>query len=373
LIVPTFLKGTLAVSGQGLAALTILVSAILAWPVYSPFLSIVVGMSLVMFKGGNSDIFITDLMAGKLAAISTGMIGFGASAMVLLWILLARLNGQTSINRLGPGNVRFRQSMTMNPRNERPGKIGSFIEGLMEKISGIPSPFVFHQNDSRARVRQRRVVTAGITPPWFTGASYVLLFTAVILFVDAAVFLGTGYSLPSQVLRGMCLMLILVEPWFFAIALTQRWPLLARESLLPASRAEFAFETGWASFQDLLESWVTCTTVALLIIFAWSPEDFIRQIGDIGWVIIYAAAALIFVFGISIWFMRFRHRWVSFLGLMLCLPIVTVPVLITFGREPRNAFHLDRTVAAISILGLCLTGMLLIVDAYHRWYRTELD
>jgi hypothetical protein len=264
--------------------------------------------------------------------------------------------------------------MTPNPRNENAGVIGPFIERIMERLAKVPSPIHLRWNDSRARVRQRRFVTAGVTPPWVTGASSVLLFTVVTLFGDLIVLMGTGYRLPSQALFGMCVALPLAEPWLFAFTMTYRWPLLARESLLPASRSEFAFETGRAFFRDLLESWVICTSTAMAIAFAWSPENFLSKIGEISLMIAYAAAALIFVFGISIWFMRFRHRWVSFLGLMVCLPVmVTIPVLMTFRLGQASTLYFDRAIPTVWIAGLCLTGALLMLDAYHRWCRTELD
>jgi hypothetical protein len=372
-LVPTLLTGPLDVSWQGLTALTVLPSAILAWAVYLPVVAILVGMLLVGVKGGNSDIFISDLMAGKQGNVSTAMIWGAVAALILLWILLARLNGQTSVNRLAAGTAKLRPNMTLNPRNQRPGAIAQFDERMMERISKTPFPSAIRWSDAPARIRQRRVVTAGITPPWFAGASYVLVFTAVTLFFDVVVLMGTGYQLPIQALRNICIVLPLVQPWLFALTVNQRWPLLARESLLPASRAEFAFETGLASFRDLLEGWITCTAVALLIAFALSPGEFLSNIGNISLVIGYAAAVLIFTFAASIWLMRFRHQWISFLGLMACLPIVTSPVLIAFWQHPGNGLHFQPTLAVISIAGLSLTGALLIVDAYHRWCRTELD
>jgi hypothetical protein len=58
---------------------------------------------------------------------------------------------------------------------------------------------------------------------------------------------------------------------------------------------------------------------------------------------------------------------------MVCLPVVTLPVLMPFRHGQARTLHFDRTVATIWIAGLCLTGTLLILDTYHRWCRTELD
>jgi hypothetical protein len=366
---PLLMKDTLQVSAQGLTALTMLFSALLAWIGFVPLTVFAVACVLIFIKGEDSSSFVADALAGKLGMTSAGIIWASSAALVLLWIWLWKLNGQSATNaRLQSGNVRIRARMTMNPRNERTGLLSRRGEWLMEKISRLPSPLTPSLSDRWSRVQQRRLVTGlGLPPSWFMAS--VLFFFALVLGICCF----DPSTRDSMDVRALVVLLTLAVPWLLISLWPMRWQVLAAESLLPASRSEFALETGLALFTDLVSLWISSTVAALALAFLWSPHDFLSQAGEFGSAIALAAAGLIFTFGVVVWVMRLRHQWASIGAMLALIPASLLPMARLFHRQGKRDLPISPAQMVFWVLLFCLAGILLALDAYRRWCKTEFD
>lgn len=119
---------------------------------------------------------------------------------------------------------------------------------------------------------------------------------------------------------------------------------------------------------ELAQGWAAMTFGAYVPTLLLQPSLLIDT--DLVFILLFAAASQVFLFGVSIWVMRFRRGFL----LMLFTTLVAgsgVAILYVNQVERRGGMPGYPSPRAAAILAV--VGVAIALDAYRRWLRTDLD
>lgn len=147
--------------------------------------------------------------------------------------------------------------------------------------------------------------------------------------------------------------------------LLRRLPLLGSESLRPVSRRNYLIENALASALQLAELWLLMAALLLLQIAWLFPASLYTPIP---WLTLGAVALFqIFFLAIGFWLLRFRSPlllWSCSFG-----SIAVFPMLAIFSQR---AFPFSPATASLIAALVLLVSLLIFLDAYRRWLKTDL-
>lgn len=148
-----------------------------------------------------------------------------------------------------------------------------------------------------------------------------------------------------------------------AVLWAERWPRLAVESLLPASRRQFVAEITAAIAIDLLHFWIAIAIAATLplLLIPLKPVNgtmFAERLLSSGLMQLLAFAAIL-------WAMWLRS-WPA-LAILLCLAMAAMAGPLSFSTKRVPLIPIS-TILPISML-IALIGIALTATSYHRWLR----
>jgi hypothetical protein len=208
-----------------------------------------------------------------------------------------------------------------------------------------------------ARVRHLRATGVGRLP-WAMGAIMAVTMLLLPRITGATEPIGAG------ALEGMLLMVMVLPPVIAIGHWARRWPSLGYESLRPASRDHFLRELGLAMGLDLAEAWVVIMACTILPLTLWVPS-LPRELLTSGFLPLSAAVAII-IFATNAWVLRLRSAVLSYIMMALSAAWPLLPVLLNDAGVKRHA--------ALSIAtALLAAGVVITLDAYVRWRRTDLE
>jgi hypothetical protein len=368
--VPLLVHNSLGVCAPGLVSATIVLAAISAWAIYDPAMTFAASLlsGFCFTELGAHEI--SGFLQGQFVALEWTLIGAGAVGMALLANRLLQLNGEGLVRANLSVDMNFNLPMT-GTRSHAFGPFTALLIRLFDWLENRPKPTValaanipLRGSNERWRHRQMAMIFKGA--PAKSGVIISLLMLAILGVVR--IFLpqdaDTQTSASILMLAYPLFVVLLIPP----IAFPSRWPFLAMESLLPASRPEFIRESAMALAFDVLKFWAGSMVVSIIGILILYPRQILHlQTLHIGWLLLLSAASLPFAFGVGIWEMRLRNGFVSLLATMVTLGGVLYPAeILAVSRHPGVALTAGVALALASV------GIALTFDAYRRWCKTEL-
>jgi hypothetical protein len=208
-----------------------------------------------------------------------------------------------------------------------------------------------------ARVRHLRATGVGRLP-WAMGA--ILAVTMLLL----PVITGATQPMGAGALEGMLLMVMVLPPVIAIGHWARRWPSLGYESLRPVSRERFLRELGLAMALDLVEAWVVIMACTILPLTFWVP-NLPRELLSSGFLPLSAAVAVI-IFATNAWVLRLRSGPLSYAMMIVSAAWPLLPILLNDVGARRST--------ALSVATVLLAAAIVItLDAYARWRRTDLE
>ena len=359
------------VSPVGFAAIVLAAAAALMWmsqlqsaPVV--FAIILGGALTLVTPGGRS--FAADVFAGKRAGEAIGLLTLAVAGLVALWWRLAVMHEemreyfrQEGFNRIGG-----RPAMTgdRSLRRAAAAETDRFNEwlrgaGRLERVTNISNAGFWQ------RVRHWRLVI---------GHGYLGPLMAAVL----VVVMGIGYAVASPLSKEMALGLFIVLPTALSLTLPiavsaafwpQRWYALPMESLRPAlSRRRLMLEHGTAMAWELGSVWAWLTACAFAGTLFVRPDWLLSQ--QAACTLLICAASQVFLFAVCVWVLRLRLGMsVNFLILVLAVAFVGYVARVVESEAPKSLRAPSPLWAAV----LVAMGVVIALDAYRRWLKTDLD
>jgi len=176
----------------------------------------------------------------------------------------------------------------------------------------------------------------------------------------------TGATDPIGVgaLEGMLLMVMVLPPVIAIGHWARRWPSLGYESLRPVSRERFLRELGLAMGLDLAEAWVVIMACTILPLTLWVP-NLPGMLLTSGFLPLSAAVAVI-IFATNAWVLRLRSGPLSYAMMIVSAAWPLLPILL-------NDVGARRSTALSIATALFAAAVVITLDAYARWRRTDLE
>jgi hypothetical protein len=364
---PLLLAAPLQTEVSTLSSAALAFSTLLAWTIYDPllvFLFVAVGLTLLLRRFRENQEFMETSFQFQWSVC------LGSAAFIaLLWACLSRLNGE-SVQRqnrpflaLHPGAIADPGTGAVGPITNLARESHQWIAAGVNAMKAARFRSTFQPlTGTWARILHRRYVTAEGTLPLAAGAlSSLVMLTIVSPF---KFFLHGEEPEVGGVILGIC---SIVLPIIFAgVVWPRRWPNLALESLLPASRQAFVYEMGVALAIDLSILWLSTTAVSLAGGAVLFPHAFKTFAPNITGAVVLSALTQPAIFALIVWTMPLRKGWVS-LGLLLLLMWGSMIVISWNARDGATIKNLVAWAVA-----LLLPSLLLTFHAYRRWCQTPL-
>ncbi len=174
-----------------------------------------------------------------------------------------------------------------------------------------------------------------------------------------------------------------LPPWLFGLCLTfcpvvvsaggwnERTRALARELLMPVGRSDYLRQLGAAAGLTQLQLWGTMSVAAILCMLTIAEPT--SQFVAIANLLVISGLSQIWLFGMIVWWTRCRSM---ILGILAIILAVAEPLFLNIVLAPIEAGGglAEWQYATWSVAGLfALFGVLLLRNAYRRWWLTELD
>ncbi len=205
-----------------------------------------------------------------------------------------------------------------------------------------------------SRVRHRRSAAVGGAAPWLAGG----LVMAVLLFVSRLMRVWNDVDLQVKA----SLILVTILPAVAVVCLwAERWPRLAAESLLPASRRRFAAETALALAVDLASFWVAVAVgvTVPLVVAPTASVDRASLAAHLG----ASAGVQVLGFAALLWSLSLRSWPATAVLLGAALAAMAGPIAFSGTRASDRPAGLPSGATA----ALAGVGLLLAAAAYRRW------
>jgi hypothetical protein len=175
---------------------------------------------------------------------------------------------------------------------------------------------------------------------------------------------GATQPMGAGALEGMLLMVMVLPPVIAIGHWARRWPSLGYESLRPVSRERFLRELGLAMALDLVEAWLVIMACTILPLTFWVP-NLPGTLLTSGFLPLSAAVAVI-IFATNAWVLRLRSGPLSYAMMIVSAAWPLLPILLNDVGARRST--------ALSVATVLLAAAIVItLDAYARWRRTDLE
>jgi hypothetical protein len=162
--------------------------------------------------------------------------------------------------------------------------------------------------------------------------------------------------------------LLVFFPFFNSVMRwNERTPTLARELLMPVTRSGYLRQLGAAAALNQLQLWAAMSSVGIVCWLIAGKEK--PQFAVIANLLVISGLSQIWLFGMVVWWTRCRSM---ILGMVVGVLVIAEPLLLigVAGTEPLAEWRYASWLAA----GLfAILGVLLLRNAYRRWWLTELD
>jgi hypothetical protein len=354
----------------GYAAIVLLAATMLAWMAHTQsvifiFTTLAAATISLTTRGQN---IVREVLAGDLPILAWGILGASTVALAALWWRWARMHEEMGeywkVESLH-GRLRITSTGDRYLRRAAALEAGWFAAALhgayrLDSLANISAaPFW-------KRAARWRMVVANVQLNWLVAPTMAVGLLLVYWGAD-------DHSRGSQV------GLLIVIPAIMSLALPimatmitwpQRWHMIAAESLRPvASRGAFFREQGAAMALEVANLWIWFTLGAFLPGLILRPTWILSA--EVGGALMLTAGAQVWLFGFSVWVLRLRlNSLVNFLFLMFALGAAGAIVAMQLYNGKAEMI---RAPSLLWVLGLIAVGLIIILDAYRRWNRTDLD
>ena len=146
----------------------------------------------------------------------------------------------------------------------------------------------------------------------------------------------------------------------------QRTPTLG-ELLMPVTRSAYLRQLGGAAALNELQLWAAMSTVAVACVLVTGNDG--PPLATILDLLVISGLSQIWLFGVAVWWTRCQS---CLLGLLVGLVAIFEPIVLIgmlWGGLPAEWRYATWFVAGL----FALFGLLLMRNAYRRWWWTELD
>jgi hypothetical protein len=354
---------------SGYWAMVLLSAAAMAWATHLQsatfiFTAIGAGLLFVTEPGGR---MMQAMFSGAAPGLTFGVIAGSLAALAALgWRLAVIHEEMAEYWRMEGARFAHRPQTTGDPRSRRSafaeaGPLNEFLRraSAFDRVRNLFAAGFF------TRVRYWRRVAGSGRLNWVGGAM-LIAFLLVMRFVD----IKQTKDEQLGVLIVVPLMLSLVLPAIFTITTwSQRWNALAVESLRPVeSRGRFLREQGAALALDLAIVWGSITAGVFATALIYHPSWLASWI--FAGSVLRSAAAQVWIYATTIWILRYRNRpwlgFITFVGALTAVAVIT-------GRAidgPRGTLSTPSSLTSAAIVAV---SMIISLDAYRRWLKTDFD
>jgi hypothetical protein len=142
------------------------------------------------------------------------------------------------------------------------------------------------------------------------------------------------------------------------------------EFLLPVDRKAHLRQLGMAAAISQLQLWAGMSVGAILPWALGGVRDPFPP--ALAGVLVFSALSQIWLFGVAVWFLRYRSRALAVTGLMLGVYSCMIPAVMMLRPGPTGDCRYGDTVLWGAAIAAVL-GVLLTYGAYRRWLVTDLD
>jgi hypothetical protein len=144
-----------------------------------------------------------------------------------------------------------------------------------------------------------------------------------------------------------------------------RW--FPHELMMPVSRKAYLRQQGTAAAIAQFQVWIAMSAASILWILTAAKEPRPVLLAD---AMAFSALSQIWLFGLTVWIIRFRSRVLSIVGLFIGLYSTMMPMMMLDAPVPLDQWRL--ILPSIGVL-LAILGLLLTWRAYRRWLVTDID
>jgi hypothetical protein len=352
----------------GYLAIVLLASAAMAWMGYlqSPvFIFCVMAAGVVFILPFNRPLN-WETVSGRWPAATWVMLTISVAAFVALWWRMARLHEEMAeFHRLDTFSPNLKVSMTGDRfyRRSAAAEVGRFNELLRgaSRIDRVRN--VFGAPLARRAAHWRLAIGFARANPIF-GALFGMMLLAL------AYFGGDRHDKSERgLLIGVPILMGLVVPILIAASTwPRRWYTLAQDSLRPATRREFFLEQGLAMGWELVNLWFWITAGSLLPTLIYHP-DWLRSPTTLGLLTLSFAEQLVLL-GVFVWIVRYRTAFLfTWITSLLAAGAAGYLFVHEIG-QPDDRLHAPSPLVVIAV---AIVALPILLDAYRRWLRTDLD
>ncbi|MEN6557165.1 MAG: hypothetical protein ABFC54_03190 [Thermoguttaceae bacterium] len=365
ILFPAVLAWLMGLRSIGLTALAVLLFGTTLWLTLNPsgWGGLLVGaMFLVCFTPSLQGAF-GQLIVGRFEAQAWLLFALGAALTLSGFWRLVRMNEDS------PG-YRLRLQTIWGARDQRTGR-------SMEV--GWPLPRRWRDRlEDRQMARLTHHARCAATSRWARACRWQVgmpsgwsVLSCLIFMLLCAVF---GVWIANGKKENVSFLVILYAS-VFMVGLTwgplwrRRTRSMTYEMLMPVARRDYLKQVATAAAiqQFWLWLWGAGIIVAWFCLFA-SPKNIG---GLIGAVLLISDLAQVWIFGLAACFFRYRSPMFVFLGMMVAMYPLVIPMVLYFGPSPSIVASRPFLLAWIGLLALL--GVLLTWWAYHRWLVADID
>ena len=196
-----------------------------------------------------------------------------------------------------------------------------------------------------------------------TGWSVPLIGIGVYVYLLAMTWM-TGKDLPIVMLLGMVSFVPVCIVWG-ALGF-RKVRSLSRDLLMPVRRDAFLRQLGTAAAIGQFQVWTAVVIANILLMLTVTQEPHPLLLAH---AIAFSALSQIWMFGLTVWIMRYRSLVLNVVGMMFALYSTMMPMIVLDGPPLKEWQPILLPIGAI----LAIFGLLLTWSAYRRWLVADLD
>ncbi len=352
----------------GYVAIVMISAAAMAWMGYlqsPPFIFCVMALGAV-FVMPISEPLNWQTISGRAPVTACVMLALALASLIALWWRMALLNEEMrEYHRLDSFSPNLKLSMTGDRfyRRSAAAEVGWFNEWLRGAGRIDRARNVLGASLMRRAAHWRLAISFARANPLF-GA----LFGMMLLVMDYFGGLHEGKG-EQGVLIAVPILIGLVVPMLIAgCTWPRRWYTLAQDALRPATRRQFLAEQGAAMGWELMSLWFWITVGALLPTI-WYRPHWLLSATTLAMLAL-TAAEQVLLFAVFVWIARYRGT-LFFTWTLTLLAVAAAGFL--FVHEIGHADDRLRIPSPLVIAAVLVVALPVLVDAYRRWLRTDLD